>query len=48
MYVAKLFTAGLLLAIFQTVEIEGHIIGVKVTSGRAKIEHDDAVRALKH
>ena len=32
---------------FQTVEIEGHIIGVKVTSGRAKIEHDDAVRAAQ-
>ena len=32
---------------FQTVEVEGHIIGVKVTSGRAKIEHDDAVKAAQ-
>jgi len=31
----------------DTVEVEGHTIGVKVTAGRAKIEHDDAARVAK-
>ncbi len=29
------------------VEVEGHPVGVKVTAGRAKVEHDDAARAAR-
>ena len=29
----------------HTVQIDGHTIGVKVTAGRMKVEHDDAARA---
>ena len=29
----------------HTVQVDGHTIGVKVTAGRMKVEHDDAARA---
>jgi len=32
---------------FDQVEVDGHAIRVKVTAGRAKVEHDDAARAAR-
>jgi uncharacterized protein (DUF111 family) len=32
---------------FDEVEVDGHTIRVKVTEGRAKVEHDDAARAAR-
>lgn len=29
----------------RTVDVDGHVVGVKVTAGRVKVEHDDAARA---
>ncbi|HAQ23749.1 MAG TPA: TIGR00299 family protein, partial [Acidimicrobiaceae bacterium] len=29
---------------FETVDLDGHQVGVKVSTGRVKVEHDDAAR----
>jgi uncharacterized protein (DUF111 family) len=29
----------------QSVDVDGHSVGVKVSAGRVKVEHDDAARA---